>query len=276
MIKFIRKYFQIYDISFFSSLNKKNTNDFIVLCDFINKGDNLIDNWSFTMKKITIIFGGISLVFFLLVLSCTNVPGLPSNNDINNGLLSGTTTLPSSSSSNIKNSAGSPEALYIYFEDGQSDINLKTVFDNEMISRGLVDANGDPDLTRFRAGASNYSFTGVHFVVPETFTVGSKTLGTAAITTGGRIEDDAGTEVTVVLDLEKSSMVAGHGGHGGDGGFTDIARTEAAQRLLYKGEVVVGDKNVTASTDGRNGTAAIYIDQTNISKLTIRIKLNLY
>ena len=192
------------------------------------------------------------------------------NNDINNGLLSGTTTLPSSSSSNIKNSAGSPEALYIYFEDGQSDINLKTVFDNEMISRGLVDANGDPDLTRFRAGASNYSFTGVHFVVPETFTVGSKTLGTAAITTGGRIEDDAGTEVTVVLDLEKSSMVAGHGGHGGDGGFTDIARTEAAQRLLYKGEVVVGDKNVTPSTDGRNGTAAIYIDQTNISKLTIR------
>ena len=183
--------------------------------------------------------------------------------DVNNGLLSGSTTLPSSSSANIKHSAGSPQAMYVYFEDGQSDINLKSAFDAELDSRGI-------DGSYFRAASATYAFTGVHFVVPENFTVGAKTPDTAGVTTGSRIEDDAGNELTVVLELEDNASIVGMGGAGGDGGFTDIKRPEVETYVVNRGKVQIRDRETTASTNGRSGSAAIYISATNISKFTIR------
>jgi len=185
------------------------------------------------------------------------------NSDVNNGLLSGSTTLPSSSSANIKNSAGSPQAMYVYFEDGQSDINLKTLFDAELTSRGI-------DNTYFRSTSSTYAFTGVHFVVPDNYTVGSKTPAVAGITSGDRIEDDAGTEIITVLDLNVNSSVVGIGGAGGDGGFTDINRPGQPTYVINKGKVQIQNRETTASTIGGQGSAAIYISATDISKFTIR------
>ena len=186
------------------------------------------------------------------------------NSDINNGLLSGSTTLPASSSSNIKNSVGSPQALKIFILNGQSDINLKTLFTNALTSRSI-------DTSAFRSTSANYAFSGVHFIVPQKYEVGASTADEPGITTGGRIEDDAGTEVTTVLALEPYSIIAGHGGKGGDGGFTDLTRNpNAAATLWNEGRINITDRTTTASTDGGDGSAAIYIDTSNIAKFTIR------
>lgn len=192
------------------------------------------------------------------------------NTDVNNGLLSGSTTLPvgGDPSTVIKNSAGGPTVMYINIGNNESDyVDLHATFVAESGIRGL-------EVGAFNsADASTYVFTGIHFVVNENEKVGSKTTAHPAIKTGEIIKREGNVEVPTLLDLKQNSRVVGMGGRGGDGGFT---LTESANRdpnILNTGNGRISQINIVeqvSSSNGKNGSAAIYINDTNISKFRIR------
>ena len=190
------------------------------------------------------------------------------NTDINGGLLSGSTTLSPTTdpSTVIANDSSDPQAMNIYFTQGQKDINLKTVFDAEISKRG-------GSVNSFDSTHADYAFSGVHFIIPESIKVGSATAGQAGITSGGQIKYGS-TEIKTVLDLKKDSQVIGIGGAGGDGGFTDISLLEenVNGQIALQGDNKFTLKKGTAvsSTDGSNGSPAIYINDTSIAQLRIK------
>jgi len=193
-----------------------------------------------------------------------NVP--VSSNDVNQGLISGSTTLPAGAANSpkgvIANPAGSMRALYIYFENNQSNINLKTLFDEEVSRR-------DIDLKYFDPSQSEYAFTGVHFVVPEGFVVGSESSDTPGIQTGDVIVDHSSNEIDVVLNLEKDSTVMGCGGKGGDGGYTDIVLDIDNTINIIEGKIQIKEPVTVESTVGSAGSSAIKITSSQ-SKFRIR------
>ncbi|MDA7495841.1 hypothetical protein N8462_01000 [bacterium] len=186
------------------------------------------------------------------------------NTDINGGLLSGSTTLSPTTdpSTVIANDSSDPQAMEIYFTQGQGNINLKNVFDAEINDRGNTVNSFDPTH-------ADYAYTGVHFIVPERLTVGSKTENQAGITTGGQLKYGS-TEIKSVLHLKKNSTVAGIGGKGGNGGFKDIElRKWSNNKVFAGGEFGIEVNGFESSTNGANGTAAIYINDPDIAQLRI-------
>jgi len=195
----------------------------------------------------------------------------PINNaDVNNGLLSGSTTLPvgGDPSTVIKNTAGGPTVMYINIGNNESDyVNLHDTFVAASGARGLqVGAFNSAD-------DSTYVFTGIHFVVNESEKVGSKTTARAAIETGEIIKREGNVEVPTLLDLKRNSRVVGMGGRGGNGGFTLIRSENSDPNVLgtdhnYRAKIVIDER--VSSTNGENGSSAIYINDTNISNFRIR------
>jgi hypothetical protein len=185
------------------------------------------------------------------------------NSDVNEGLLSGSSTLPvAGNPSVISNVTSDPQSLDIYFEKGQKDINLKTAFDKEISDRGV-------SVNIFDPTHADYSFSGVHFTVPKNAIVGSETVGVAGITSGGQIKYGS-TEIKTVLNLEKNSLVAGMGGKGGDGGYTDIEQDVSKTAYLKSNKFNIIKSASVESVNGGDGTAAIYINDTSIALLQIK------
>ena len=182
------------------------------------------------------------------------------DNDINYGLLSGNVA----KAPDIANATSDPQSLDIYFTKGQKDINLKTVFDDELTNRGAT-------VNAFDDTHADYAFTGVHFIVPEDTTVGSATEGTAGITTGGQLKYGS-TEIKSVLTLKARSRVYGAGGSGGDGGYTDINIGDigVGGAIQYRNNFLITKGNSISSTDGGDGSPAIHINDTSISEFRIR------
>ena len=173
-----------------------------------------------------------------------------------------TGTVDISTTINLANSTSDPQAMEIYFTQGQGDINLKNVFDAEISDRGNT-------VNSFNDTHADYAYTGVHFIVPERLTVGSKTQNQAGITTGGQLKYGS-TEIKSVLNLKKDSTVAGIGGAGGNGGYKDIDLEENSYgNVQTKGKFSLKAGEFESSTDGSNGTAAIYINDAAIAQLRI-------
>ena len=189
------------------------------------------------------------------------------NTDVNNGLLSGSTTLPvgGDPSTVIKNNAGGPTVMYINIGNNESDyVDLHDTFVAESGIRGL-------EVGAFNSADENtYVFTGIHFVVNENEKVGSKTGTHPAIETGEIIKREGNVEVPTLLDLKQNSRVVGMGGRGGNGGFT---LTESPNTNLLVADNKVSTINIVeqvSSSNGKNASAAIYINDTNISEFRIR------
>ena len=181
--------------------------------------------------------------------------------DVAAGLESGNTTLPSSSSSNIKVDRQRPQALEIYLNNGQPNINLYDTVTDELASRSI-------DKTWLTTGDANYTFSGIHWIIPETYRVGSTDSSKAGVDTGSQLLNSSTThqqEITGVLIMEAQSAIFGKGGDGGNGGHVTIEQFDVN---VEKPSVSIG--TITASTDGAAGTAAIRISDSNIDKFSIR------
>ena len=181
--------------------------------------------------------------------------------DVAAGLESGNTTLPSSSSSNIKVDRQRPQALEIYLNNGQPNINLYDTVTDELASRSI-------DKTWLTTGDANYTFSGIHWIIPETYRVGSTDSSKAGVDTGSQLLNSSTThqqEITGVLIMEPQSAIFGRGGDGGNGGHVTIEQFDVN---VKKPSVSIG--TITASTDGAAGTAAIRISDSNIDKFSIR------
>lgn len=199
-----------------------------------------------------------------------------SNNEVLTGLASGcpNTLPPEGSASNIKNSTSNAQSLDIYFKDGSSDINLYTAAHDELKSRGLTNADGSSNLNVFDDSHADFAFTGVKYIVPENATVGSKSTTKAGIETGDKLVDASNAEVNTFLILNDNSTVAGHGGTGGDGGFTtmELNPDGGTRKLIGSRNRININQNAaktTASTVGRDGTAAIKITDSSIQLFRI-------
>jgi len=197
-----------------------------------------------------------------------NFNELITNNEVLTGLASGcpSTLPPGGSASNIKNTTSDPQALKIYFTDGQGDINLKDLFDAELTKRNITN-------TAFDSTSADYAFSGVNFILPEHFTVGATSSSNAGIETGDKIEDASSNEINVVLTLENDSKVAGCGGTGGDGGYTRVKMSETNRNLMrWVNTFNISGKEweKVPSVDGRVGSAAIKITDSGISLFRIR------
>ena len=187
------------------------------------------------------------------------------DNNINGGLLSGSSTLPAGASESptvIANSIGSPTPLKIYFPNFSRNINLKTSFDSK-----LTDITGSANM--FDPAHADYSFSGVHFIVPENAIVGSNNTDNAGIDSGSRLLYGS-TEIKSNLILEKNSSVYGMGGNGGGGGFTNIEMVEEGSAELVKGKIRIKNRVTTESDNGEDGSPAIYISDSNIQELRIK------
>lgn len=209
------------------------------------------------------------------------------NNDILTGLVSGSTTLPAGGSPTgvIRCPVGDRQAIEIYLKNNETNVNLKSKFDAELTYREI-------DTSYFKNGDSNHNFTGVHFILPENYIVGSVGVPNtsqayegypyggietvAAIQTGDRIEDSGGTEIKTNLYLKENSIVAGRGGNGGDSGFINIsdvglyivnenAIKNGSAFNIPKFEIQIPEK----STVGYAGGPAIKISDSSISEFKI-------
>ena len=185
------------------------------------------------------------------------------NADVNGGLLSGSPTLSHGANpSVIANNTSDPQALQIYFEDGQANINLKDEFDKKLSSIG-----GTEDI--FNPTNTGYAYTGVHFIVPQNYIVGADTTSNAGIDTGGQLKYGS-TEIKSVLFLKENSQVVGMGGKGGDGGYTTIIANEQDPSKFFNGQFLIEGRTTVSSDNGEPGSAAIYISDTNISEFRIK------
>ena len=186
--------------------------------------------------------------------------------DVAAGLESGNATLPSSSSSNIKIEGIDPQSLDIYLKNGTENINLSGALEDTFTTLGI-------DMNYMTAGHSNFTYSGIKWIVTQGSVVGSSDTTKAAIDTGKRLMNSAATdlvpaqlakELTGVLILEENSTVMGMGGKGGDGGYVNIEQFNVnvdSQRLE------IG--TITDSTVGSDGSAAIKISDPNINNFTI-------
>jgi len=190
--------------------------------------------------------------------------------DVAAGLESGDTTLPSSSSSNIKVDAKNPQSLDIYLPNGTENINLSGAMED-------IFTTLDIDINYMTTGHSNFTYSGIKWIVPEGAVVGSSDSTKAGIDTGKRLMNSAATalspaqsslELTGVLILEENSMVMGMGGKGGDGGHVSIKQFNVNPTIPKDSQrLEIG--TITDSTAGSDGSAAIRISDANIDNFTI-------
>jgi len=186
------------------------------------------------------------------------------NNDINGGLLSGSTTLGALTdpSTVIANTTPPPNALKVYFEDEQKNVNLKTSFDDK-----LTNITGSVNF--FDPSHADYGFSGVHFIVDQHNTVGSTSASNAGIDTGARLVYGS-TEIKSNLIFRRNSSVLGMGGLGGNGGYTTIEMDEKGAAEISAGKLAIKGRTTVDSGDGGAGSPAIYISDANISELRIK------
>ena len=188
----------------------------------------------------------------------TNLRQDISNTDILTGLVSGSTTLSPTTNPNplIKAPTGPKQALKTFLSDREYEVDIKSKFDAELVSRNIT-------LQQF-----TNNFTGYHVIVPENYIIGSKDSTKPAIKTGDQILDYGSSEVDVLLILRKNSLIAGRGGDGGDGGYSDITDVDIGNRAnRYRSFLRITDS--ANSTDGKNGTSAIQISDSNIQNFKI-------
>lgn len=187
--------------------------------------------------------------------------------DVAAGLESGNTTLPSSSSSNIKIEGTDPQSLDIYLKNGTENINLSGALEDTFTTLGI-------DMNYMTAGHSNFTYSGIKWIVTQGSVVGSSDSTKAGIDTGKRLMNSAATalvpaqlakELTGVLILEENSIVMGMGGKGGDGGHVSIEQFNVNAGESQKLEI----GTITDSTVGSDGSTAIKISDPNINNFTI-------
>ena len=178
------------------------------------------------------------------------------------GLVSGSLTLPAGGDPDgtINCDVGERKAMEIFLDNNEKNVNLKDRFDAELVLRGI-------DTTYFASAEADYSFTGVHFIIPEGYVVGSDDSSKAAIETGDIITDSDAGEVKTLLILKQNSTIAGRGGDGGDGGHTNIANVSIEGSITVPPTFNVSE--VAVGSAGSNGTAAIKITDSNISEFQI-------
>ena len=193
------------------------------------------------------------------------------NADVNNGLLSGSDTLPAGGdpSTVIKNTAGGPTAMYINLrpDSNKTHYNLEQIFIDESGVRGLEEG-------AFYQSSNNYVFTGIHFIVDEDVTIGSSDANYPAIKTGGPIKTTNNTEVDTLLDLKRGSRVIGMGGAGGNSGYSLVVlgppNNSGNQPSINGNGFTITIESSLPSENGKDGSSAIYISDTNVSKFRIR------
>lgn len=189
------------------------------------------------------------------------------NNDIKTGLVTGSTTLLDNTINpdGIINCETSEKGAFkIYFKNLEENINLKSKFDEEIEKRGINLNAFDP------LSPSTHSFTGVHFINPKNYIVGSTDSTKAGIETGDKIVDSSNNEIKTVLFLEKGSVVAGKGGAGGNGGYIKITDVNVNGDDRY---ITINEGGVAQfglSTVGENGTDAIKITDSTINEFQIQ------
>ena len=135
------------------------------------------------------------------------------NSDVLTGLVSGSTSLPVGGNPDptIKLSTADKGALEIYLDNNETNVNLNSRFVYELDKRGINNAN-----------FTDY-YTGAHFIVSESFIVGSNNSNSPAIDTGEKIEvGSSPQELNINLYVKDGARIIGHGGRGGSGGFTDV------------------------------------------------------
>lgn len=156
------------------------------------------------------------------------------------------------SASNLRCFTGPKSALKIYLKNQESNINTTTKFNNELTRRGL-------DLATYTS-----NFTGVQYILPQDYTVGSNNTSVAGLTVE-RILDGDTNETPQVFILNKNSSIYGQGGAGGDGGYTDINVTVDNSQKIIRPDIV----DFKFSTIGSDGGDAIKIDS-NVNLFEIR------
>lgn len=193
--------------------------------------------------------------------------------DILTGLTSGSSTLPTGGNPYgvINCDVGARQALEIYLDNQETNVSLNSKFTAELAARGI-------DNTYFDSSTGNYAFTGIHFIVPEGYQIGSTDSSNAAIETGDVIEDSSSNEIKTLLVLKKDSIVAGRGGDGGDGGYVVIKDVSVDKTIVnYQNrfpEFQIDSNDTAVSTIGENGTPAIKITDTSISEFQIWADIN--
>jgi hypothetical protein len=188
------------------------------------------------------------------------------NTDVLGGLVSGSATLLDNTinpNGIINCTTQSQQALKIYFSNLEENINLKSKFDTEIARRSITLDVFDSSNT------SAYAFTGVHFILPQEYIVGSTNSLKAGIETGDKIVDASDNEIKTILFLNKNSTVAGMGGRGGDGGYVDIQDVGINSDNRYLTVNKNGIPQLALSTEGSNGTDAIKITDSSIANFEI-------
>lgn len=185
-----------------------------------------------------------------------------SNNDILTGLTSGSTTLGAATNPSgvINANTNDRQAIKIFLEDREENVNLNTKFDLELTARSIDNTYLDPTH-------ANYNFTGVHFILPSDYTVGSVNDSEAAIETGDILEDASSNEVKSLLVLKANCLVAGKGGNGGNGGYARIEDLADFTSQTHAPRLTV--RSVEEGTDGSTGGPAIKITDSSISEFEI-------
>lgn len=188
------------------------------------------------------------------------------NADVLAGLRTGTATLLDNTvnpNGIINCETPNQQALKIYFKNLESNINLKSKFDEEVQRRNI-------NLNAFDSTDPAYAFTGVHFILPKNYIVGSTDENKAGIETGDKIVDSSNNEIKTILFLEKDSVVAGQGGKGGDGGYINITDIDVnAESRFMTINTLDGNPDTALSTVGSNGTDAIKITDSGIDNFEI-------
>jgi len=188
-------------------------------------------------------------------------------------------------------------AFRVYLGHGDTDLNLSGIFIQTLVDRGILKQEGGVDMNpKGRAaidvantGAYGDNFTGVQWILPRDYRVGSTDSTIPAINTGGQLVTgvvdvaDAGAgadpnlqkplaETPSVLVMKTNSAVVGAGGVGGDGGYTVVSATLNATDFASFLEVKTAP--VENSQPGGDGGDCIYISDSNIAKFTIRKDYN--
>lgn len=188
------------------------------------------------------------------------------SNDVANGLISGSDSLNDSADvANVVYTTNPAKELVIRLRPGVDDnVELSAKFDAYIAENNLARSD-------FNISDADRLFSGVHFVVPESSSIGSKkyndaeTLPLPAVEYSTPIVDAGGNELLTSLVLEKDAKIYGLGGIGGNGGFTDI---KVDSQNSTKFEVTVGER--AESTKGLEGGVAVSISGNTISKFSLK------
>ena len=203
-----------------------------------------------------------------------NISNATIRNDVANGLISGSDSLNDNADvANVVHTTDPAGPMIIQLSPGVDDnVELSAKFDE------YINANLDGDKSVFNAGATQL-FTGVHFVIPEGVSIGSKEYNAddtpkPAIEYSTAILDTAGTpvEIPTALIMNQDSRIIGLGGKGGNGGFTRFAKQDSDAFAKRHGRSFRVDISESVeSTKGLDGGVGLDITGNTIAKFTLRM-----